>query len=56
MDGRFIQTMHDRGIPVHVWTVNEVDEMGRLLDLGVDGLMTDYPSSLKEVLQKRGVW
>jgi len=56
VDGRFIQTMHDRGIPVHVWTVNEVDEMGRLLDLGVDGLMTDYPSSLKEVLQRRGVW
>ena len=56
VDHRFVQTMHARGIPVHVWTVNNVDEMHRLLDLGVDGLMTDYPAKLKSVLLVRGQW
>jgi len=56
VDGRFVQTMHARDIPVHVWTVNNIDEMHRLLDLGVDGLMTDYPAKLKSVLLSRGQW
>ena len=56
VDGRFVQTMHARGIPVHVWTVNYIDEMHRLLDLGVEGLMTDYPAKLKSDLLSRGQW
>ncbi len=56
VDSRFVQTMHAQGIPVHVWTVNNIDEMHRLLDLGVDGLMTDYPAKLKSVLLTRGQW
>ncbi|MCH2485576.1 MAG: glycerophosphodiester phosphodiesterase, partial [Gammaproteobacteria bacterium] len=56
VDSRFVQTMHAQGIPVHVWTVNNIDEMHRLLDLGVDGLMTDYPAKLKSVLLARGQW
>jgi len=38
---------------VDVWTINEADEMRRLLDLGVDVIMTDRPGTLAEVLQHR---
>lgn len=56
VDARFIATCHRHGLPVHVWTVNEEEEMHRLLDLGVDGLMTDHPRVLRRVLQERGQW
>lgn len=56
VDRLFIRAMHARQIPVHVWTINEADEMHRLLDLGVDGLMTDNPHLLKSVLETRGLW
>jgi glycerophosphoryl diester phosphodiesterase len=39
-----------------VWTIDERDEMIRLLDLGVDGIMTDRPQVLKDVLIERGDW
>jgi glycerophosphoryl diester phosphodiesterase len=41
---------------VHVWTINESAEMHRLLDLGVDGIVTDRADLLSEVLQERGTW
>ncbi len=53
---RFVSAAHARGIQVHVWTIDEEEEMAKLLDLGVDGLMTDQPSVLKRLLQKRGQW
>lgn len=53
---RFVAAAHARGVEVHVWTVDEASEMDRLLDFGVDGLMTDRPSLLKEVLVRRGQW
>jgi glycerophosphoryl diester phosphodiesterase len=56
VDERFIAQSHDRGLQVHVWTIDETDEMVRLLDLGVDGLMTDRPAALKAVLEARGEW
>jgi glycerophosphoryl diester phosphodiesterase len=56
VDPAFIRAAHRGGLQVHVWTVNDRTEMVRLLDLGVDGIMTDRPSLLREVLSKRGLW
>lgn len=53
---RFIATAHTAGLAVHVWTVNEREQMERLVDWGVDGIVTDKPSLLIEVLQERGMW
>ena len=53
---RFVSRTHRRGLQVHVWTIDDADEMNRLLDLGVDGLMTDQPEVLKTVLEARGQW
>lgn len=55
VDRRFVERAHEAGLAVHVWTVDEPDEMGRLVDLGVDGVMTDRPSALVALLRRRGV-
>jgi glycerophosphoryl diester phosphodiesterase len=43
---RFLKAAHARNMRVHVWTVNDADQMRRLINLGVDGIMTDYPEKL----------
>lgn len=50
---RLIDIVQSQGKQVHVWTVNEVDEMTRFLDMGVDGLVTDRPDLLKKLLVER---
>ena len=52
----FLEAAHRRGMQVHVWTIDDADEMARLLDLGVDGIMTDRPKVLRDVLEQRGQW
>jgi glycerophosphoryl diester phosphodiesterase len=52
----FVQRAHRQGIAVHVWTIDDAEEMHRLFDLGVDGIMTDRPETLRDVLVERGGW
>ena len=52
----FVAAAHRIGRQVHVWTIDEADEMAALLDLGVDGLVSDAVDVLAEVLARRGAW
>ncbi|HET6874402.1 MAG TPA: glycerophosphodiester phosphodiesterase [Acidimicrobiales bacterium] len=56
VDRRFLDTSHALGLQVHIWTVDDAGTMERLLDLGADGIMTDRPSALKDLLVRRKVW
>jgi glycerophosphoryl diester phosphodiesterase len=52
----FVDAVHRAGAQVHVWTVDEAAQISALLDLGVDGIITDRADVLKDVLTARGQW
>ena len=54
IDEKYIDAIHNANAQVHFWTVNEAADMIRLLDMGADGLVTDRPDVLNEVLRDRG--
>ena len=51
-----IRRAHARGKQVHVWTVDDPDAIRRMLDAGVDGIITDRTDILRDVLVERGQW
>jgi glycerophosphoryl diester phosphodiesterase len=55
VDEQFVAAAHAAGKAVHVWTINDTESMERLLDLGVDGIISDVPTTLCGVLSARHV-
>ena len=55
VDARSISEAHQLGLPVIVWTVNQPDDMARLIDLGVDGIISDRPDLLRAEAAKKGI-
>ena len=53
VDERFVVAAHEHGLAVHVWTINDEEEMVRLVDLGVDGIISDRPTPLVGLLRQR---
>ena len=53
---KFVERAHRLGLKVHIWTIDDAPEITRLLDMGVDGIMTDRPTVLRDVLEQRGQW
>jgi glycerophosphoryl diester phosphodiesterase len=55
VDEAFVAAAHRHGVAVHVWTIDDTAEMGHLLDIGVDGIITDRPAVLARLLSEREV-
>ncbi|MGD0380749.1 MAG: glycerophosphodiester phosphodiesterase [Acidimicrobiales bacterium] len=55
VDERFVTAAHEHGLAVHVWTINDETEMARLLDLGVDGIISDLPTPLVALVEGQGL-
>jgi glycerophosphoryl diester phosphodiesterase len=49
---RFVEAAHHHGVQIHVWTIDDPAEMRELLDAGADGIMTDVPDVLLEVMKE----
>jgi glycerophosphoryl diester phosphodiesterase len=56
LNRRYVERAHAAGLLAIVWTINDRAEMERLLDIGVDGILTDEPAALKTLLAERGQW
>ncbi|MDH5541246.1 MAG: glycerophosphodiester phosphodiesterase family protein, partial [Rhizobacter sp.] len=55
IDARAVKEAQSLGLKVLVWTVNDLPTMGKMIDLGVDGLITDRPDLLRRLLDERGI-
>jgi glycerophosphoryl diester phosphodiesterase len=55
IDSASIKEAHQLGLKVVVWTVNKAEDMARLMDMGVDGIISDNPDVLRAVAAKKGI-
>ncbi|HUS62069.1 MAG TPA: glycerophosphodiester phosphodiesterase [Acidimicrobiales bacterium] len=55
VDERFVTVAHEQGVAVHVWTIDDVAQMEAMVDLDVDGIISDRPTALVDVLRRRDV-
>lgn len=53
---KFVRTAKRKGLTIHIWTVNEVEEMRELMEAGVDGIITDFPDRLIPLARKTHAW
>jgi glycerophosphoryl diester phosphodiesterase len=53
IDRRLVERAHAHNAQVHAWTINDAGEMQQLIDLGIDGIITDYPNRLLKILQRQ---
>ncbi|MBW2070815.1 MAG: glycerophosphodiester phosphodiesterase [Deltaproteobacteria bacterium] len=51
---RFVRAAHSHNLQVHIWTVNSIGKMRQLVELGIDGIVTDYPDRLLKMLGRSG--
>uniref|UniRef100_UPI00036B648A glycerophosphodiester phosphodiesterase family protein n=1 Tax=Saccharomonospora saliphila TaxID=369829 RepID=UPI00036B648A len=56
VDKAFVRAARRVGVEVHTWTIDDPEQMRSLLDLGVQGIVTDRPDLLRELLRERGGW
>jgi glycerophosphoryl diester phosphodiesterase len=56
LSSALVRSANEAGLAVHVWTLNDREEIEQALDKGVDGVMTDHPRLLKDILIARGLW
>jgi glycerophosphoryl diester phosphodiesterase len=52
---QLIEDAHKKGISVYTWTINSEENMRRLIQWGIDGIITDFPDRLKTVMQEEGI-
>jgi glycerophosphoryl diester phosphodiesterase len=56
LTAKLIRVAHEHDLHVHAWTIDDAATMHELLDMGVDGIMTDEPTILRNVMRERGAW
>ena len=52
---KIVEISHEVNLPINVWTVNDEDDMLKMIEYGVDGIMTDYPLKLKDLCEKNNI-
>jgi glycerophosphoryl diester phosphodiesterase len=55
VNSKFVKAAHEKGIAVHVWTINDRTLMNELIEMGIDGIITDEPVMFRDLLREKGI-